>query len=327
MPMSSRERGAALLTVLLLVTVLAALAVAALDQMRLSVRLAGNSRITVQSHYYLGAAFDIAEARIKAMRRLSPGKTTLAGGWNGRPVRFPVPGGVVTARLSDATHCFNLNSLVVGRGQGPFVIRPIGVRQFAALMQGLGLSIGEARSIAAAAADWIDSDDTPTANGGESEVYARGKPPYRTGNTLMAEVSELRAVRGITPEIYDRLRPWLCALPTTDLAPININTLRPDQARLVTMLLENQVPEAAARAMIEARPAAGWGGLQAFWSGPALSGISPDGDIMNQPKITTDYFRLDAEVDIGGVENSETMLIEARNNKVRLVERRWTADE
>ncbi len=325
--MASHERGAALLTVLLLVAVLAALSVAALDLMRLSVRLEGNSRIAVQSRYMMMGAETLARIRIGELRSRDRGRTTLAGGWNGQVHRLPVPGGVVSARISDATHCFNLNSLVEGGGED-LAPRPQGITQFVALMEGLGLSRDEARRIAATTADWIDSNTAPGEAGGEDSLYARADPPYRTANRLMAEPSELRAVAGVTPAIYNRLRPWLCALPSTDLSPINVNTLPPEKARLVDMLFNNLLGEAQARALIEARPPQGWGGSQSFLSGPALSGLTPDGSVMQQIKVTTRYFALDAIADVGGVESEQSALLEAKDDgRVDLVARRWTVPE
>src|SRR3546814_6905391 len=93
-------------------------------------------------------------------------------------------------------------------------------------MQILGIDPALAASIAAAAADWIDTDDRPLPDGAEDDTYARAAIPYRTANRFVADASELRAMRGVTPAIYATLRPWICALPTSDLSPINVNTLR-----------------------------------------------------------------------------------------------------
>lgn len=321
------ERGAALLTVLLLVAVLAALSVAAMDMMRLSVRLEGNSRILTQSRYMMMGAETLARIRIGELRRRDRGRTTLAGNWNGQVHRLPVPGGMVSARISDATHCFNLNSLVEGESRDR-VARPQGIKQFTALMEGLGIARDQARQIAAASADWIDSDTTPIESGGEDSLYARAEPPYRTANQLMVEPSELRAVAGVTPGIYRRLRPWLCALPTTDLSPINVNTLPVEKALLVDMLFNNQLGETQARAAIERRPADGWGSEHEFLSGPALGGLTPDGEANRQIRITTRYFGLDATADVGGVESEQSALLEAKDDgRVNLVARRWTVPE
>lgn len=326
--MPDDERGAALLTVLLLVAVLAAMSVAALDLMRMAVRMEGNSRIAVQSRYMLMGAETLARIRIQELRRRDGGRTTLTGGWNGQVHRLPVPGGVVSARISDATHCFNLNSLVDGGDSEASVPRAQGIAQFVALMEGLGIARDEARRVAGTTADWIDSDVVASEAGGEDSLYARADPPYRAANRLMAEPSELRAVAGVTAGLYRRLRPWLCALPTTDLSPINVNTLPPQKARLVSMLIDNQYDPEQARAWLESRPPNGWSGADRFWAGAALAGLTPDASVTGQTKVTTRYFALDAIAAVGGVDSEQSALLEARDGgTVALVARRWTVPE
>lgn len=55
--------------------------------------------------------------------------------------------------------------------------------------------------IAAAIVDWRDSDDTPTANGAESQTYALLQPSYLCKNANFDTVDELRLVYGTTMEI------------------------------------------------------------------------------------------------------------------------------
>src|SRR3546814_16200084 len=89
---------------------------------------------------------------------------------------------------------------------------------------------------------------------------------YLPANGKMADVSELRAVRGVTPKIYARLRPWICALPVTDPVKLNVNTLAPEQAPLVAMMLPGAITIAEARAVLAARPAGGYGSSVRFWA-------------------------------------------------------------
>jgi general secretion pathway protein K len=48
-------------------------------------------------------------------------------------------------------------------------------------------------------------------------------PPYRAANQLLKSPDELLAIKGVTPAIYEALRPYVTALPTTS-AKINLNT-------------------------------------------------------------------------------------------------------
>ena len=198
--------------------------------------------------------------------------------------------------MSDGGNCFNLNSLVV-KAEGNYASYTPAVNQFARLLRVLDLPNGEA--IAAAAADWIDSDDSPLPGGAEDAAYAGGATPYRTAGTLMADPSELRAVAGVTPEVYDKLRPWICTLPKAERARININTLLPEQAPLLAMLLPDTLGVEGARSLLLKRPPIGYASTGDFWSGPALGGITPDSDAVSQTDITTHWFALRVDVAIG----------------------------
>ena len=317
----------ALLTVLLLVAVMSALAVAVLDDIRFSVRRGANARTVGQAQWYALGAEQLAQAQIARLAAANPSRTTLAGGWNGRPFVFPLEDGEIRARVRDGGNCFNLNSVVQG-SLDTLTPRPQGRRQFVSLMQVLSVPRGEAEAIADALVDWIDTNDTRDGLGGEDDTYARTEPAYRTGGTLLAEVSELRALRGVTPDIYARLRPYACALPTNELSPININTLLERDAVLVTMLSDGRIsPEAARRALAE-RPAGGWENGYAFFNSLVSDLPEGVGEIYDQVKVQTRYFALDAEVDYAGAEVVLSALIEQSGfGSTRLLARRWTADE
>ena len=317
------ERGAALLTVLLLVAVMAVVASTALERLALATRMTGNGGAVDQARAFADAASEVARLKIGDLVAASPGKTTLAGNWMGTPQTIPMPGGMATARVSDGGNCFNLNSVVAGDSEANLKVRPVGVAQFQALLQALGVDARQAQGAAASLADWIDTDSVPQPGGAEDEVYAQAARPYRAANRFMVDPSELRAVAGVTPAIYDLVRPWICALPTADLSPININTLLPDQAPLFAMLLQGQLSVAQARQLLAQRPAEGYGSTVQFWAPLAAQGISPLEEAANQVKLTTGFFRVDVSVNVGGTEVVEGALIDARQSPAVLIRRSW----
>jgi general secretion pathway protein K len=317
------ERGAALLTVLLLVAVMAVVASTALERLALATRMTGNGGAVDQARAFADAGAEIARLRIGDLVAANPGKTTLAGNWMGTPQAIAVPGAVATARVTDGGNCFNLNSVVAGDNEADLKVRPVGVSQFQALLQVLGVDARQAQVAAASLADWIDTDGVPQPGGAEDEVYAQAARPYRTANRFMIDPSELRAVHGVTPAIYDLVRPWICALPTAGLSPININTLLPDQAPLFAMLMQGQLSVAQARQLLAQRPADGYGSTVAFWAVPALAGLSPLEEVANQVKLTTGFFGVEVAVDVGGTQVVERALIDARQSPARLIRRSW----
>lgn len=310
-----------MLTVLLLVAVMSVVTATLLERLTIAARLTGNVAALDQARAYLVAAEALAATRIDDLARTDP---ALAGAdWNGATVPIPVPGGTGTARITDGGNCFNLNSLVSGEDQAALAARPGGVMQFRGLMEALGIAPGTAATIAAAAADWIDTDDVSLPGGAEDGAYARAAIPYRTANRFMADPSELRAVQGVTPTLYATLRPWLCALPTSALSPINVNTLLPSQAPLLAMLAPGRLSIGTAARVISGRPRAGYGDAEQFWSNGALDGIAISPVARAQVGIATHWFAVETEVTLGGLAARETALFDAREVPVRLVRRQW----
>ena len=322
---SERERGAALLAVLLLVAVTGAIAAAMVEDLRLSRSVAVNASARDQGRLFADGVEQLALLTIDDRVQQSPERTTLAGGWNGamRTVQLP-GGGSADIIVRDGANCFNLNSVVDGQPGRPLVRRASGVGQFMGLMIALEVPEADARRIAEAAADWVDSDALPGPSGAEDDAYAGGPAPYRTGNTLFADPGEIRALSGMTPDIYARLRPWLCAMPTSDLSPININTLGVEQAPLLAMLAPGQISIDRASRVLAARPSGGWNNQVEFWRTEALSELNVPLDVQVQPQLKTSWFSLDVRIRVMGSEYRETVLVDSRLQPSRIVQRRWT---
>ena len=320
MKVRTSERGTALLTVLLLVAVIAVLAAHGIDRLAGATKLASNSRELSQARAYLIAAESIGMQSAEQIVGISPGRTTNIGGWNGKAQRFPVPGGIVTAALSDGGNCFNINSVVQQR-QAILSPRPEGMIQFQRLMVLLEVPAGDAADIAASVADWIDSDDIAARTGAEDQYYQQLDEPYLTANAVLVDVSELRAIKGVTAEIYNRIAPWLCALPTTDPSPININTLRPEQAILLVMLSDTNTDLVRARQFLGQRPATGFASLDDFWKRPYPASLNASSAVQGQVKLTTRWFRLDASIEMQSALAEERALIDAGRRPARLVHR------
>ncbi|MET0239401.1 MAG: type II secretion system minor pseudopilin GspK [Sphingobium sp.] len=322
----AQERGAALLTVLMLVAVMAVITVVALERLTIATRMAQNGVSADQGRAFLVAGETVAALRIGDLVAAQPGRTTLQGGWLGTPQSVPVPGGMVVARARDGGNCFNINGLVSGSTPDSYSARPAGIAQFATLLRLLGTDPRVADQIAVGSADWIDSDAVPGPGGAEDAYYQQQAEPYRTAGGLVADPSEIRTVVGMTGPIYERVRPWLCALPVAILSPININTLLPDQGILLAMLAEGRIGAETARQVLAQRPRDGYGSLVTFWAQPALAGLGLSPEVTEQVKLTSRWFAVDLQVDLAGTDVSETALFDAQDGQVRLVRRRWGDD-
>ncbi|MGZ9098391.1 MAG: type II secretion system minor pseudopilin GspK [Brevundimonas sp.] len=316
----------ALLTVLLLVAVMSVVAVAVLDDVRFSVRRTFNAEAGAQAQWYADGAETLARRRISRLTADGATRTPVSPAWNGTAVELPIEAGRVRAVVRDGQACFNLNSVVAWTGDRR-AARPAAADQLLALGDAVGVEAGRMRIIVDSLIDWIDTDATPRPHGAEDSAYAARAEPYRTAGVPLAEVSELRAVRGVDAAAYRRLRPHICALPT-DRTAINVNTLEPADAPLVVMLSGGRLGLDAARGVIAARPAAGWGEAEAFWSQPALRGVAPTPEARGLTTVRTDYFDLRIDVEPGGMRVVRTALIEARPGAEAVtVIQRWTPED
>ncbi|HEX8486288.1 type II secretion system minor pseudopilin GspK [Sphingomonas sp.] len=318
-----REQGAALLTVLLLVAIVAVIAATALEKLRLSTRIAGNAGITEQLRSYAQAAEALALARVGALAGTGATRTTLAGGWSDRPFTLPLPGGgTASVRVVDGANCFNLNGLVNALAPGVYQSAPAQRLIFARLMRLTGTPPQVADQVAGSAADWIDTDGEQQGGGAEDATYLSRDPSYRTAGTLMGDPSELRALNGMTPEVYAAVRPWVCTLPSATPAPINVNTLLPEQAPLIAMLLPDTLPVETARRALLSRPAQGYANTAAFWTQSALSSLT-SGEAAGQTAVKTAWFALTIDVRLGTSTLEEHALIDATRLPARLATRQW----
>lgn len=310
------ERGVALLVVLLLVTVLSTMAIAMTDDIRFAARRTANIRMAEQAQWYARGAETFAREVLSRSWKANPDRTTLGDPWAARNVSFAVEGGTVTGRLTDAGNCFNLNSVVEAGPKGDYARRDAGRRSYERLLVALEIPPDTARGLSASLVDWIDSDGIPGAEGAEDEAYIRRDPPYRTAGTLLAEPSELRALAGYTEELYQRIRPLVCALPGVEPSRINVNTLAESQAPLLVMITGGALRLAEARRAIAARPASGYPSIEAFLAQDLFAGIELDPDQRGQLNIRTRYFLAETSVRYHGAQIETTALLELGPNGI-----------
>src|SRR3546814_4572289 len=107
-----------------------------LDDIRFGLRRASNAQAMAQAQWYALGAESLAMAQIDRLSTRAGAQAGLAG-LEQRPLVFPIEHGMIRARLSDETACFNLNSVVEGTGE-LWQRRESGSRAFTALMLALG---------------------------------------------------------------------------------------------------------------------------------------------------------------------------------------------
>lgn len=164
-----------------------------------------------------------------------------------------VEGGLVAGRIEDLQGRFNLNNLISdGKASAA------DVSAFRRLLDVLDIDTVLVDRVV----DWLDTDENVTfPNGAEDNQYLRNQVPYRTANHRMASPSELLLVDGMTMEIYDKLSPYIAALP--ERTAVNVNTASPE----VLMAMIDGLSRADAERLISDRGDKGYTSVEAFIGG------------------------------------------------------------
>lgn len=280
-----RQRGAALVLALLVFALCAALMVAMQRQFTLFYQRAANLFQGEQAYAYLRGAEDLAALALvmdydqdKGRERPRDDLTEI---WARESPPYPLEeGGWLMGSLEDLQGRFNLNSLDARVGdaqaQGAARFTP-SQAQFIRLLQALGepaLTEQEAIAITEAVGDWLDRDQEARFDGAEDDYYFVQTPAYRAANRPMASVSELRAVAGISDELFRALEPWVTVWPANPL-PMNIHTAPPVLLRSINADDDlSPLSEAQAQRLADARREPGYVDKAAFLADPVFDGKS-----------------------------------------------------
>lgn len=210
-----RQAGVALVSVLLIVAVLLAIASRLMASHNLVINRHQNTFEQNQAlQYALGAETLARQALYEDFN--TSGKDVDHRGelWAQQVMPFELDeGGFLEAQVTDLNGCFNLNSVGGGDTQ-------IAMTRFKQLAQNVGLQ----PQIAETWKDWIDDDFEISGFGAEDSEYLIAQPaPYRTPNQPVVDLSELYLLQNMEREQLAELLPHVCLLPTADTL-INVNT-------------------------------------------------------------------------------------------------------
>jgi general secretion pathway protein K len=144
--------------------------------------------------------------------------TALSDRW-ATPLKLDDEVGSLVITIDDESGKININGLVKQNGEYETHTQEA--------LQRLGLRLQLQGDIWGAVADWLDGDDLPRSGGAESSYYRTLKPPYSARNGKLMTLTEVSLVKGVTPEILGKLRPYLTTFSdqaNSPLPTININT-------------------------------------------------------------------------------------------------------
>jgi general secretion pathway protein K len=276
-----KQRGAAIIVALFVTTLVVVASVAMIMRLQIDLR---NTELLTHN----------AEARNDAQGSVAWAIDQLNNDWLKKnpehvvdltPIKSPLNKlnqAEITSTIYDPQGRFNINNLIEMQWQDNFSVLITLVDPT--------IDLEKARGITLAVVDWI----SPISKNPELEnTYLKHNPAYRAAHQLMASVSELRLVKGMTSSLYNALLPQVIALPMVTKININ-NTTIP-----ILMCLSKTLSFSSAKSILDAINSNPFANVQAFLSNEIIKKAS-----IPQEKITilSDYFLVKTNVNLSSQE-------------------------
>ena len=215
LPCAGRQRGVALITVMLVFVIATLLATQMLRTSYMALKRTGNLIDSTQARYYALGAEELGRQLLAEDLKASPGgqgTDTLRETWASGNLSFEDPENEATiaVQISDLAGRFNVNSLVDAAGKP----QPPQIARFQRLLRLVDMD----PVLAEVAADWIDADGGTARGGAEASAWGL----RHLANAPMVDTTELMALPGMDPAAWKRLGPLVSALPPA--TRLNLNT-------------------------------------------------------------------------------------------------------
>jgi general secretion pathway protein K len=309
-----RQRGAALLTAMLTVALVATLASAALWQQWRQVEIEIAERGRSQTAWMMTGALDWTRLILREDAISAQGA---AADHLGEPWALPVQESKLSTFLSqdqqwregdaevflsgqitDAQSRMNvMNLLQDGQISAPALAR------FAALFQRLGLPLGELQTLAQQLQASLQASKATQAstNPGTNSPGAAPLLPQQTAQLVWL---------GLSPGTLAALQPHITVLP--EATPVNLNTA---SAEVLSAVLPG-MDLASARQAVTQRQRGHWASLNA-----AREALGPNGRLLDdkQHSVQSRYFEVQGRMRIDNVVQQETALVRRDGGQVRML--------
>lgn len=330
------QKGAALIIAMLVFALASALMVGLQRDFTLTLQRGTNHLFSEQAWSYLMGAEDLAVLALREDARLDAKAESAADHlgevWAQAATPYPLDaGGRLSGQLEDLQGRLNLNLLVSTTGaassgnsdrDSSFTAGEMEQTQDEAitatettaeetrwnptqkmlirLLQSVGeepLSMEESMVLTDAITDFIDPDSIRRLNGAEDQEYRYQTFPYLPANQPLASVSEIRAVHGMTPALYESLAPFLTVWPPNG-GRVNILTASIPILRSINSDDRlDPLPLEAAERLFELRAEGAIGSVETFLANPTLDGLEL-GALQPFLAVRSDWFLLDATVEL-----------------------------
>ena len=319
--MKFRNKGVVLISILLIVLLLSAVAITFGNKYLVSLKRA--QYIEFQSLSL--NAFRNVEAmslnKIDKFSRFNSSNLTKENPLLTDQIIFEINGATIIGSIHDASNCFNINSLVRA-GEGDYQENKKSMNVFRELMYLAEVDKNIAEEIIDQIIDWIDKNSNPRAYGLEDYYYSGPlhNPREFSGSRLLIDIEELKSIPSVRLVDWDIFKEFFCAYPFATNLKLNINTLDKNNILLLTAFFP-KIDIKDSEYIIENIPLNGFQDINTFLQ--AFEDIdlsSPNGEVI----FTSDIFNIETVIDYEGYSaSSKSTLIYGKNKNGYILSRTY----
>lgn len=274
------QGGIALITVMLVLSVVTVALVAMSSDRQMDIRRTENQLRSIQAWEYVYGLEAWAAKQLK-IDSANNSYDDVSDKWNQPLTLKPIPEGNIQADIIDLQGRINLNNLLV-KGE----VSEEDVTQLKRLFITLKINT----DLVDVMVDWIDADmELRSPKSAEDETYSKYTPPYRSANNPFSDISELLRLKGMTLKDYKKLLPYIYV--ANERTTININIA--DAVVLRTLAPDITQNQAESIYNASGKP---FGDVDEFLKDEAMEGI-----VMNKESISvaSHNFLLSGQIDMG----------------------------
>ena len=319
--MKFRNKGVVLISILLIVLLLSAVAITFGNKYLVSLKRA--QYIEFQSLSL--NAFRNVEAmsinKIDKFSRFNSSNLTKENPLLTDEIYFEINGATIVGSIDDASNCFNINSLVRA-GKEDYQENKKSMNAFRELMYLAEVDNNVAEEIIDQIIDWIDKNSNPRAYGLEDYYYSGPlhNPREFSGGRLLIDIEELKSIPSVRLVDWDIFKEFFCAYPFATNLKLNINTLDKNNILLLTAFFP-KIDIKDSEYIIENIPLNGFQDINTFLQ--AFEDIdlsSPNGEVI----FTSDIFNIETVIEYEGYSaSSKSTLIYGKNKNGYILSRTY----
>ncbi len=266
-----RERGYVLLQVMFVFAILMVIVSQVAYKQRIQVERTRHSLFLSQAQAYAESAEAIAKVGLTLDQQNSE-TDHLYELWNTSEGMFPLDeGGLIQLQLDDLQGRFNVNWLAPSSGYADSALKALKKLLFA---------IDSQPEIADELSQWFNSDSGIDFN------YTDETPAYSPAFREMADLSELLLLKSVEPEEYQRIRPYLSALPSN--TALNINTAPVEVLQSIAVFITQDIAEKA----VTDRGETGFTAVTDFRNQEVFKENEDAGIYLGELSVTSEWFEL-----------------------------------